>query len=80
MTNSDVALPSPAINELVDYHSPYRTGIFDGKIIGINPDGTVRLQVFLPGAAVGRTLYEEPAVTLRSVSYGPEGRARPRNA
>lgn len=66
--------------ELVDYHSPYRIGVFDAIVEKVNDDGTVALNVYLPGAAVSRkpSLADEPAVRLRSVSYGPEGRARPR--
>lgn len=68
----------PAVNEHVDYVSPYRTGTYDAIIRALNPDDTVVIDVYLPGIACSRKLYEEPAVRLRSVSYGPEGRARPR--
>lgn len=44
----------------------------------VNPDGTVRIDVYLPGASCSRKHLMEPAITLRSVSYGPGGRARPR--
>lgn len=78
---ADLALPPPALNELIDYHSPYRIGVFDAVIRAINPDGTVAIDIYLPGAAaLERRLYDEPAVRLRSVSYGPQGLARPRTA
>lgn len=71
-------MSEPRVNEWVDYVSPFRTGTYDAIVRGVNPDGTVRLEVFLPGAAVSKYKPMEPAITLRSVTYGPEGRARPR--
>jgi hypothetical protein len=79
MSSTEIAPAQPAINEHVDYHSPYRTGVFDAIVRAINPDGTVAVDIYLPGAAaMDRRIYDEPAVRLRSVSYGPNGRARPR--
>lgn len=75
---NDLAPPLAAINEVVDYVSPFRTGTYDAIVRARNPDGTVMIDVYLPGVCHGRKLYEEAAVRLRSVSYGPEGRARPR--
>jgi len=63
------------VKERVDYHSPYRIGVFEAMITAVNKDGTVALDVYLPGASVARL---EAAVHLRSVTYGPEGRARPK--
>ena len=74
---NDVA-SGPRVNEWVDYHSPFRIGVFDAIIRAVNKDGTVVLDVFLPGAA-GPRFDVEPAIRLRAVSYGPQGRARPRN-
>ncbi len=74
-------MTAPAVNERVDYVSPYRTGTYDAVVRAVNADGTVALDVYLPGAAVGRrggAELGEPVVHLRSVSYGPGGSARPR--
>jgi hypothetical protein len=68
----------PKVNEEVVYVSPFRTGAYDAVVTRVNADGTVALNVFLPGAMTGSRKFDlEPAVHLRSVSYGPEGRARP---
>jgi hypothetical protein len=72
------ATAEPKVNEEVWYHSPFRTGVFPGRVVRKNPDGTVMLKVYLPGAAGRWKMDEEPAVTLRSVTYGPDGRARPK--
>lgn len=77
MASESVPVTGPRVNERVDYHSPFRIGIFDAVVIAVNPDGTVALDVYLPGAA-GPRFDTEPAVRLRAVSYGPKGRARPR--
>ena len=72
-----------AVNERVAYVSPYRAGTYEAVVRALNPDGTVALDVYLPGAAIGRKNGREldkPAVRLRAVSYGPEGRARPLNS
>ncbi len=71
-------MSEPKVNEEVIYHSPYRTGAYHAVISAVNPDGTVALKVYLPGAKGRWRMDEEPAVTLRSVTYGPEGRARPK--
>ncbi len=68
----------PEVNEEVWYHSPFRTGVYPAVVCRVNPDRTVALKVYLQGAAGRWKMDEEPAVTLRSVSYGPEGRARPK--
>lgn len=70
----------PKINEWVDYHSPYRTGVYAAVIRKINPDGTVAIDVYLPGLAVSRRKMDlDPVMHLRAVSYGPQGLARPRS-
>jgi hypothetical protein len=71
-------MSEPKINEEVWYHSPFRTGVYPARVARVNADGTVALKVYLPGAAGRWKMDEEPAVTLRSVTYGPEGRARPK--
>ena len=71
-------MTGPKVNEEVLYVSPFRTGIYDAVVCRVNADGTVALKVYLPGAAGRWKIDQEPAITLRSVSYGPEGRARPR--
>ena len=68
----------PKVNEEVWYHSPYRTGVYPATILRVNPDATVALKVYLPGAKGRWKIDEEPAITLRAVSYGPEGLARPK--
>ena len=68
----------PKVNEEVWYHSPFRTGVYLGVVVRVNPDRTVALKVYLPGIAGRWKMDEEPAVTLRSVTYGPDGRARPK--
>lgn len=68
---------TPAKGEQVDYHSPFRTGVYDATVIRVNDDGTVAVAVTMPGSA-SRRAGAAPAVTLRSVTYGPEGRARPK--
>lgn len=70
----------PAVNERVRYVSPYRYGEFDATITAVNPDGTVAIAVYIDGLATGRRDgrdLAEPVVTLRSVSYGAHGLARP---
>ena len=68
----------PHVGERVKYHSPFRTGVFDGVVTAVNPDGTVALNIYLPGACTSRRHQDvEPSARVRSVSYGPEGRARP---
>lgn len=68
----------PSINEQVDYVSPYRTGTYDGVVRKINNDGTVVLNVFMPGLYVSKRHPMEPILTLRAVRYGPDAPARPR--
>jgi hypothetical protein len=68
----------PKVNEEVWYHSPFRTGVYPAVIMRVNPDATVALKVYLPGAKGRWKIDEEPAITLRAVSYGPEGLARPK--
>jgi len=71
----------PKVNEEVWYHSPYRTGVYDAVVRKVWPDGNVTIDVYLPGAGTSRHKMDiEPAITLRSVSYGAEGRARPRES
>lgn len=68
------------MNERVRYVSPYRYGEFDATIVKVNDDGTVGVAVFIDGLATGQRYgrdLAEPVVTLRSVSYGPQGLARP---
>ena len=69
-------MSGPSVNERVDYVSPFRTGTYAAIIRKVNADGTVGIDVYLPGLR-GR-FDTEPAVHLRSVVYGSEGRARPR--
>lgn len=68
----------PKIGEQVDYVSPFRTGTYDGVVAAINRDGTVALNVYLPNAGTSRRHDLSPTITLRSVTYGPQARARPR--
>jgi hypothetical protein len=72
------ATAEPKVNEEVVYHSPYRTGAYHAVVSRVNADGTVALKVYLPGAKGRWKIDEEPAITLRSVSYGPQGLARPK--
>jgi hypothetical protein len=65
---------SARVGEVVDYVSPFRTGEYEGVVTAVNADGTVALDVYLPGAATVRG--REAALSLRAVSYGPVGRAR----
>ncbi len=67
----------PKINEPVLYVSPFRTGVYDAVVRAVHKDGSVTLDIYLPNA-VGRRFEAEPAIRLRSVSYGPQGRARPK--
>jgi hypothetical protein len=74
--NRDLA--SPKVNERVTYVSPFRTGEYDAIVRKVWPNGDVVIDVYLPGALTSRHKMDlEPAVHLRCVSYGPEGRARP---
>ena len=77
------------IGDPIKYHSPYRTGIYNGTITAINDDGTVAIAVEIPSMAKARwipvwkgitkapTPYNTDAINLRSVTYGPNGLARP---
>ena len=68
----------PTVGEAVEYHSPYRIGIFDAKIVRVNDDGTVAVNIFVNGLGGANARRPDDFIHLRSVSYGPEGRARPR--
>ena len=61
------------IGDAIKYHSPYRTGVYDGTITALNADGTVAINVEIPNV---RDKLGSP-VNLRSVTYGLNGLARP---
>ena len=66
-----------AVNERVAYVAFHRVGEYEAVVRRVNPDGTVALDVYMPGLATSRRGDLEPVIHLRAVSYGPEGRARP---
>jgi hypothetical protein len=66
----------PSIGDPVKYHSPYSHDVYDARITRINDDGTVALAVQFPNTSGMR---ENDFINLRSVSYGPDGRAKPRS-
>lgn len=71
-------MSGPKVGERVRYVSPFRTGVFDGVVTKVNEDGTVALNIYLPGLCTSRRHADlEPSAHVRSASYGPEGRARP---
>lgn len=73
-------MSGPAVNERVEYWSPFSGGPYDAVIRKVNEDGTVAIDVYLPGISVGRRNgadLGEPVVHLRSISYGVDGLARP---
>lgn len=71
-------MSAPRVGEDVEYHSPFRTGVYDGIVRRVNEDGTVAVAVYVPGLSTSRHKGDlEPAIVLRAVSYGPAGRARP---
>ena len=77
--NGRMTAADPKVNEQVRYVSPFRTGVYDAVVRKVWPNGDVAIDVFLPGAWTSRNRMDiEPAVHLRCVSYGPEGRARPK--
>jgi hypothetical protein len=59
---------TPKAGDHVDYHSPFRIGVFPAVITRVNDDGTVAIDV---------AILPHDSVHLRAVSYGPEGRAKP---
>lgn len=61
----------PAINERVEYWSPFSGGPYPAIVTKINEDGTVAL------ALVGNENVADPILTLRSVPYGIGQQARP---
>ena len=62
----------------INYVSPFRTGTFDAIVTTANPDGTVDIDVFMPGLTMSRRHEMEPAVHLRRVEFGEGQRARPK--
>jgi hypothetical protein len=65
---------SPRLGEIVDYTSPYRTGIFDAVIRNIRHDGTVDIEVYINGLK-GRDA-ELQTMRIRGLVYGE--RVKPR--
>lgn len=70
------------IGDAIKYHSPYRTGVYDGTITALNGDGTVAIAVEIPSMAKPKRKSKhynmmDDMIELRSVTYGPNGLARP---